>query len=264
MIQSLCPVPQELHIHVPASSTEGCPRMAAIWQCVDSHSSQPSSKERIWEWMAPVPAEAAPAVQIEPLSFAEERGSFAMKTNWKFETSSSGVLVSANSEKSQSTSTYTTDWAIQEFHEQEVDGKQSDYRLIDARHIEVKISEGDRLIRETHHLEKPFPWIQHMEIGLKNFILSSEKEFPFYVVLPNNGEVVPLIAKKMGEEEIPGFGRVVVVETAIHPSSWYSYFPAKLFPNKMCFDPQTGVLRTLVAGGAITEKRTIEFLPATH
>jgi len=213
----------------------------------------------------PAPA-AVPVVQpdpggaqIEQFSFNEARESFVMKTNWKIKNSPHVIIAYKNCEKSKSTSRYSPGWAIQDFYEQEmVSGKFCHFKLIDPQHIEVIISEGN--IHKTHKLDKPFPWIQQPTIGFKNFVLSNEKELSFYGIRPDNGELILMMAKKMGEEDIPGLGRVVKLRTGIHPSSWLYYSPINLIRSELWLDPQTGILRKLEADGALVDKLTIEFL----
>ncbi len=121
--------------------------------------------------------------------------------------------------------------------------------LTDSKQVLVQIAKNGQVEKKTFAFEEDIPWIQQPTLGFKNFILSGKSEMSFYGVLPKNpfflGAKPPLFmkatAKKLGEEKVPGQGKLMKVKVV---SNWG--LPYNLKKGELWFEPATGILRKFI------------------
>lgn len=200
------------------------------------------------------PSEAA--VKTEHLSFQEGKSSAEMKkADWELKTFSQEIIATKSSERGKWVSRYAPDGKLLEVIEKKADGKHCHLKLIDPKHIQVKIVKVEKkegviketpLADETLELHDSFPWVQQPEIGIKNFILSKEKEISIYVVRTDMGEIIPLGLTgrlvPLRLKKIEGEGNPGVVNLNLE-ALLSTMNPIHLAKTTSSFDAQTGILR---------------------
>ncbi len=200
-------------------------------------------------------------VPTESFAYNETGKTSIIRTNWKVQQYPNMIVADEYCNEHSSTSRYDHDWRIQEYHYQS-DEDSVDLWLIDPKNIRAQIvSDGGDPVDKLLELKEDIPWIQQPTLGFKNFIRSPETQMYFYGVLctnplkyvpfaPRPPQLVKAIAKKVGEETLPGYGKLVKVEVE-SVEGWTSYLPK----GELLFDPRSGALcRFTNPGGFLAKK----------
>ncbi|HSX11840.1 MAG TPA: hypothetical protein VLF94_09010 [Chlamydiales bacterium] len=198
----------------------------------------------------PAPPAAAPAVAPQLFAFNETSNRTVIKVNWRIEFFPDVVIATQSGKEYSSTSLYNPDWTTKEFHQETTNRrKQFDVWFRGPQSFEARLVENGVEAKKEIKVEKALPLIQQMTFVLKH--LSNQPEFPFYTVFSTNKfrpwwklwtETPPfamhMIAKKVGEDVLPGFGRQIKVEvTCANEDNGKA---------ELWFDPETGALRKFI------------------
>jgi hypothetical protein len=207
----------------------------------------------------------------EVFSFNETCNDNTLSTNWRIEHFAEGIVVHQNCENFTSTSVYRPALTLKEYHYQmgpeTVDLTQNGP---EGSPIHLRIIEpGKAPVERIVELEERIPWIQQRGFGFRSFVQSNDRQLRFYAIVPKIPSflnhvpflarapfVMPAIATKIGEENIPGFGRLLKIEIV---SAWrWPYNSAK---SELWYDIATGQLRKFIDTGTFISTRTGEFVP---
>ena len=187
--------------------------------------------------------------ETETFSFLESSKNFHAETKWKLEHSPNGIQVNVESEKTRTVAKYDKKGWIQEYHCYEPNAELHGC-LLPNRQLKIQAHRGTRIEEREYKLEKDLPWVQQSTIGMKQFIQNpNQKSFRFYSIRPDNLDLVEVVARKLGEETVPGHGLLIHVEVKMD-----HYFYRYLREGEMWFDPKTGILRKLIDSGRFMDK----------
>lgn len=194
-------------------------------------------------------------MSIQTLSYTEKTGGVTVVNEWKLESGPNEVVVKAVSPAEQTDARYGLDGRLKEYHWRK-GAEEVRIALSDAGRIHVWKQCAGRKEEKEHRLDKDHVWVQQSTLGMRSFILDkTQKVFRFYSVWPKNLSLVEMVIRKLGEEEVPGHGKLVKVEgTAGH------WLLSHIRKGIMWYDPETGLLKKMVDSGAFTETTVTEFL----
>ncbi len=203
--------------------------------------------------------DASDASKVEFFSFAEKSKSFCGKTDWRIERlpGESGEFHAAiESPREKTWSRYNKKGEIQEYYFKEESGELHASLSADRR-LKVRAHRGNRIGERDYKLEKNYVWLQQATLGLKSFILDpNQKEVHFYSIRPDNIDLVEVVVRKKGEENLPGFGKAIRAELKMD-----HYFYRFFREGELWFDPETGKMLKLVDSGRFMETLTSELIP---
>ncbi len=207
----------------------------------------------------------------EIFGFNETSNDSTLPINWRIEHFPEGIVARQNCQLFTSTSIYRPTLTLKEYHYQmgpeTVDLTQNGPEGSPI-HIRV-VEEGKEPVEKTFELEERIPWIQQRAVGFRSFIQSNDRQLRFYAIIPKIPAflshvpflarapfMMPAIATKIGEENVPGFGRLLKIEIV---SAWrWPYNSAK---SELWYDVETGQLRKFIDTGTFIPTRTGEFVP---
>lgn len=208
-----------------------------------------------------------PEDQVKPtelFGYTEKVGNSNLEVDWKIEHFRDVIIAQQDCQLYSSTSLYRPDLSLSEYHytmgPKKCDIWQNDD---DRNHVHLKfVDEGIAPIERTFEIPEPLPIIQQRAIGLRRFVQSNENELSFFALIPEIPGIryIPFLAKppflmkthakKIGEEDVPGHGRLLKVEVM---SAWG--FPYNTIKSEMWFDVATGLLRKFVDTGAFITRK---------
>jgi hypothetical protein len=191
-------------------------------------------------------------LSIQTLVYTEKSGSATLFNEWTLENGPNGVAANAVSPTERTEARYGLDGRLQEYSCRK---EKEELRIVlSGRQIRVWAERKGRKEKREYQLGKDCVWIQQSTLGMKSFILDkTQKVFRFYSILPQNLALVEMVIRKIGEEEVPGHGKLVKVEGNV--DHWlFSHFRK----GTMWYDPQTGVLKKLIDSGAFMETTVTE------
>ncbi len=209
----------------------------------------------------------------ESTVYVEKEGDSEIQMNWKVEYFADKIVADQYCTTFWAHSTYRPNWILKEYSYRMGNKEFKMWQNQgDENHVYTHfIDEGLPLHQKTFKLDEPLPLIQHRAIGLRPFILSEQKNLFFYAIVPE----VPIIdwipgiekppflmkavAKKLGEEEVPGFPAKLVKVEVISTWKW----PYNSIKSEMWFDPITGILKKFVDSGRFIDRKEGELVQSS-
>lgn len=226
---------------------------------------------------APVLPVAVAADLVKPtelFGFTETTDALVLQIQWKIEHFQDMIVAQQNCGRFSSTSLYRPNLTLREYHYQTFATDQRRANKVDLLQrgderspLDLTITEeGSPPIQKTFELPENLPLIQQRTIGFRPFVQSNERVLDFYAVIPEIPilgyipfiEKPPFLAKvratKVGEEEVPGHGRLLKIELV---STWR--WPYNAVKSELYFDA-TGLLKKFVDSGAFIPRKVGEFV----
>lgn len=208
----------------------------------------------------------------EQFVYVERVGDSEYQTHCTVQQAADLNVVQQTSTLFSTTSLYRPDFSLKELHYQ-FGSKQIDLRQNGENRTEVyvQISENEPISVEQRLELEPIPWIQQ-RIGFKPFVMSHEQELDFNAVVPEYPPlirilpllarppfVMKMVARKIGQEEVPGFGTLLKIEIA---SKWR--WPYNAIKSELWFDPTTGALKKFVDSGTFISEKVGELVQSNR
>ena len=207
----------------------------------------------------------------ELFGFNEATDTLSLQTTWKIEHFPEMGIAQQYCDLFSSTSVYRPNLTLKEYHYEMGDER---VHLIqnggEGTPVQVRVNEvGKDPIERTFELEERIPLIQQRAVGLRPFVQSNDRELRFYAIIPKIPSflnhvpflahapfLMPVIATKMGEEEVPGHGRLLKIEIV---SAWrWPYSSAK---SQLWYDVASGQLRKFIDTGTFIPTKNGNFVP---
>ncbi len=252
------PLPAVEQPRVSADSSVVSPVDLCIVQKEDEKCDSPSLKAiEIQPACSPLCVEAIVENRpsVETFAFFETSKGYQGKADWKIEFFPNEIRVHIHSPQENTFSRYNKDWQIQEYDCKEKDSELH-IVLTEDRRLKINAYRGKRIEEREYKLERNLLWLQQATLGLKTFILADDqKESRYYSIRPDNLDLVEVIARKKGEENLPGYGNSIRADLKMD-HCFYRY----LREGELWFDPKTGMLRKLIDSGRFMDTVTTEFI----
>lgn len=211
-----------------------------------------------------VPIEGDQIKPTELFGYTEKVGSSSLETSWKIEHFQDVIVAQQDASIYSSTSLYRPDLSLRQYN-YTMGSKICDIWQDgeDRNHVHLRFSDqGIEPIEQTFEIPEGLPLIQQRAVGLRPFVQSNENERYFYALIPEVpiAKFIPFLAKppflmkthakKIGEEEVPGHGRLLKIEVM---SAWG--FPYNTVKSEMWFDVASGKLIKFLDTGMFISRK---------
>jgi hypothetical protein len=206
----------------------------------------------------------------ELFGILEKTDTSQIQMGWRIEHYADMIVAQQNCELFSSTSIYRPNYSLREYHYQ-MGTKRTALSQTGGERSPVHLTitdTGVATIERDIPLIDNLPLIQQRAVGLRPFVQSNERVLRFCAIIPEIPAILnhvpflahapfimPVVATKMGEEEVPGMGRLLKIEVV---SEWrWPYNSAK---TEMWYDVATGQLRKFIDTGTFISTKTGEFV----
>lgn len=196
---------------------------------------------------APAPVQAAAPVaeaaahRVQKMIFSDKTHDTTHLSNWRVEHFPDMILAYKDGSENRITTRYDSNWNLQEYDYIAPDGGHLHAVLEDRKMSVVGDPIGAPRRTKEHHLTENWPWLQQVTLGLRNFVLSTDQITYFYGMHPKDYSIMHVQAKKVGIQDVPGFGQLMKVEVSL--AGWRSYF----WKAEIWLHPETGLLHKMLA-----------------
>lgn len=206
---------------------------------------------------AAAPAPAGVPLEVDQFQHSESnQGDPApVVCDWRVERYPDRIFISKHSSVETVAARYSPEWVLQDYDLVSADGQSHFHARLAGRKIHLSATDPTHHIVKDLVLKEPYPWIQQSTFGLRQFAVNPrERQFNFYGINPIDLSLAHIVARKEGEEEVAGFGRLLKIKLSL------TGLKSLVWSGHLWADPHTGHVRKLESKIAFRPLTTILFV----